>query len=560
MLFLGSKLHRTLTLSLFAIAGVAWAQDTPPADPTPAEPPTEATPAEEAPEKVTRNEIVIGYSNWVVRNNFQKWQQYGVPTRGIAVRKLDLLFPKNGSSPFVKFTFSGEPGREQEGGGEVIFDQGRGRAKFNLSQHYSHDISPVLTPRSTRRSYNVDIDYALTHDIGVYWQTRQETQDKYRVAPADEIRVITKSFAGGLQGKLGGGNFGVEIGDRRYYDRTLTQPKTVQRRYSADYTHPIGETANVGAAWSHTRIEQPSRNVGDIQNASFNADWDFSPTGTLFLVLKRDNFKLPPVENVTDRKRLSSSIRLVQHLPIGNLELGYQSRSNERFRADHSYVDVPKWDTYDARLTGTFMRGLRYSLKGSYEHLHRQPGFQTEEDSRGLYFDDRIRFSGMISGGNEKFNGYLAYQFRYDENSPREIQIRTHLWTLGASYVFNDRTSGYFELLNETAEAKGLIEDGLNLDSFFPSWTSLAFGVDHTVNAKDSMSLAINHYFANNANPMFEYGGNVRGTELTAQYHHQISSTESLHVLLAPWRYDDKVDSSARYRATVLGVSFALKF
>ena len=72
MLFLGSKLHRTLTLSLFAIAGVAWAQDTPPADPTTAEPPAEAAPAEEAPEKVTRNDIDIVYKNWVGRNNFQK--------------------------------------------------------------------------------------------------------------------------------------------------------------------------------------------------------------------------------------------------------------------------------------------------------------------------------------------------------------------------------------------------------------------------------------------------------------------------------------------------------
>ncbi len=568
MFNLSSIFTRTLCLSflLTTSMGAGFAQDDPPADPpVPPVPTEEPAPEPEEEEEVPtpryRHAIVVGYSSWLARNNTNKFQQYGSPVRGVGIRQLDLLFPSEGRSPYFRFNYSGQINRDQVAAAKLIFADGRGQVDFEAGERAYYDPSPVLTPRSSRRGFDLNVAYALGQDLGVYWQMKQQTHDKHRLAPLAPEFTITKGYAAGVQGKVLDGHLGVGYSDQRYYDRTNTQPKTVLKRWTAEYSRDFSDTLNAGVHWNQTRIEQQSREPGDIKSAGINASFDYSPTGTVFLALKRDDIKLPMVTTATDRRRLSSSLRIVQQTDIGRFDLGFQRRSNERLRRDQLFVDVPSWDVLDGRLGGKLPGGLRYSLKGSYEHLRSRPEFQTEEDARSLYWDDRVRLSGLITGGNDQFNGYLSYQFRYDENSPREVEVRRHSWALGGSYVFNERTSGYVEVLNETAKANGVVDEtGYGLDLFFPSWTSLALGFDHAISPLDSMSLALNHYFTNNQNPGLEAGGNVRGTELTLQYRRQLSAAESLHVLVAPWRFDDKTEPSARYRVTVLGVSFGLKF
>lgn len=567
MYTLESIFNRTLFLSFIAALAVssAVAQDAPPADP-PAEPTPAAEPAAEpeeeaAPVKTNRHAIVIGYTTWLERNNTNKFQQYGSPAKGFGVRQLDLLYPAKGNSPFFRFNYSGEIHRDQVAAGKLIFANGRGQADFEIDQRHYFDPSPVITSRSSRRGFDVDLTYALNNDLGVYWQARQETHDKYRLAPADPQFTITKGYAGGIQGKLLGGHLGVGISDQRFYDRTNEQPKTVLKKWGLEYSHSLGDQATAGVTYNQTRIEQTSREPGHIRSAGFNLAFDYSAGGSIFLSLKRDDIKLPMVANATDRRRISSAVRIVQDVPKGRLELGYQRRSNERFRRDQLFVDVPSWDVIDGRFSGKLLDGLRFTLKGSYEHLRSRPQFQTEDDARSLYWDDRVRLSALVTGGTDRFNGYLSYQFRYDENSPREVEIRRHTVALGGSYTFNESTSGYFEMLNETAKADGVVDElGYALDLFFPSWTSLALGFDHVMNPKDSVSFALNHYFTNNQNPHFEAGGNVRGMEMTLQYWRKLSDAETLHLLIAPWRFDDKTDASARYRVTVMSISFGLKF
>lgn len=567
----GSILTRTLFLSLVAAfaVGSAFAQDAPLADP-PADPPVAPAPAaepapepeeEEAPAKSYRHQIVFGYSNWIERNNSNKFRQYGSPPKGLGLRQLDLLYPANRNSPYLRFNYSGEVHRDQVAGGKLIFANGRGQANFELDQRHYYDPSPVLSPRSSRTGFDFGLSYALNQDFGVYWQTRQETREKHRVGPDRPQYTITKGFAGGLQGNVLGGNLGIGISDQRYYDRRSVQPKTVLKRWGVEYSHPIGDNANAGVTWNQTRIEQASRESGTIRSAGFNFSLDYSPTGSIFVDLKRDDIKLPMVSNATDRRRISSAVRVVQDTPKGRLDVGFQRRSNERFRRDQLFVDVPSWDVFDGRFSGKLLDGLRFTVKGSYEHLRSRPEFQTEDDARSLYWDDRVKLSGLVTGGTERFNGYLSYQYRYDENSPRDVNIRRNTLALGGSYAFNDNTSGYFEILNETAKAEGVVDElGYGLDLFFPSWSSFALGFDHVINPKDSVSFALNHYFTGNQNPHFEAGGNVRGTEITLQYWRKMSDAESLHILIAPWRFDDKTDASARYRTAVMSINFGLKF
>jgi hypothetical protein len=265
------------------------------------------------------------------------------------------------------------------------------------------------------------------------------------------------------------------------------------------------------------------------------------------------------VENAYVQEIFVTSIRLVHQFPGVSFQAGFQHKEAERVRADQSYVDVPKWDTYDARLSTRITPSVRLSAKGSWEHMRNGPQV-VSDDNRSLFWDDRVRGQIKIDGGNDRFAGYAVYGYRFDQNSGREVEIATHNFTLGANYIFNDKASAYLEYANETIEAKGVDDDGLSLDDFFPSSISFAFGMDYSIRANESVSVAISHYFTRNANPLRLVDGNIRGTEITATYNRQLGPNSSLQVVFAPWTYSDRLVEQMRYRATALGINYRIKF
>lgn len=538
--------------ALVVFMGLAWAQEAPPAE-TPAEEPEETLEV-----KPTNHLVEIGYSAWTTRGNFQKWLQYGNPPKGLGIRRLELLFP---GKDFAKLRLAGDLNRDSVAEGTLRLDQGRGLIKFSASRNLTHDPSPVLTERGFRNNYELDATYMLGQDTSVYFQHRQQSRQKDHVAPYDDARTVTKTYNFGVDTIVSGGNLGVQFGDSRHYDRTGVLPKTVLHTTRVNYAHPVGETANLEGSATYTRIEQPAKPVGEVRSLKLSGDWAINPLSTIFITVRRDDLDLPMVANNAIRQRFLTSVKFAQTLGVGNLTLGYQRKSSERFRNDRTYVDVPTWDNVEAALNGVLGNGLRYTVKGSWNHLQKQPTFQTEDDSRGLYWDDRLKFSVSVRGGNDRFNGYASYGLRFDQNSARDVEIKTHTIALGGNYNVSTGADLYFELLNETSAARGLVsETGLSLDSFFPSWTSIALGYSQAMGEKDAWSIGFNHTFARNDNPVFEYGGNVRMTQLTGQFNHTFSPTETLGIVVSPWRYDDKIDSSARYRASVVSISYTLKF
>lgn len=136
----------------------------------------------------------------------------------------------------------------------------------------------------------------------------------------------------------------------------------------------------------------------------------------------------------------------------------------------------------------------------------------------------------------------------------------SHTVTLGGSYAFNDKASGYLEYVNDTMQARGMTEDGLSLDDFFPSSVSVAMGFDYLLNERETLSVGMSHYYTRNANPIGIEGGAIKETEFTATYNRQLGSNSSLAIVFAPWRYSDHVNDQLSYRVTVLGINYTVKF
>lgn len=536
-----------MMLASTTITGV-WAQDV--------APPTQEEP-EEVVVPVKVRWFTLGYHGWSEsgNGNGHKLRQYATPARGFQIGELRLVAPANGTSPYASLLMRGAPDADRMAEGALAFDGGRGLATASVSHHSFFDPTPTVIPESSEEAAEATVQYAVSPEIGVFWRFKQKARRLAFEAPKDPTDYRTKSIAGGLEGHVLGGHLGVVVADNRFYDKTATQPNSIQHRLDARYSASPFDTLSVEGHYSQTRVEQVGRHDGEVNSWAVNADWDFSSDSSLLLHMRRDTIDLPVIQNARVQERFLTSARLVHRVRGLAVQLGYQHRESERIRADRSFVDVPAWDTYDAKLSGRFPGGIRYAVSGSWEHLTERATMLTN-DPRALYWDDRVRGQVRLSGGNEKFQGYGTYRFRFDQNTPRDVEIRSHNLTLGGSYIFDERTSGYLELAGSQYQVRSTDD----LAAYFPGSTSISLGFDHAPRDGESYSLALSWFGTDNDNPLGDKDNNVRSTQFSASYRRALSEDSSLELTYSPWRYTDRVYDAMNYRTTVVGIQFSTRY
>ena len=524
----------------------AWAQNaTPPAGQEPDE--------NEAPVKVRW--FSLGYYGWAETGNGHKLRQYATPSRGFQIGELRLVAPANGKSPYSTLILRGSPDGDRIATGAVSFADGRGMAKATVSRHEFYDPTPMVIPASSEDVAEATVQYAISPDIGVFYRFKQRTRDMSFEAPKDPTYYRTKSRAGGIEGKVMGGHLGVTVADNRFYDKTGSQPNSIQHRIDARYSVAPIPALNIEGMYAQTRIEQVGRVDGEVNSWAVAADLDMGPSTALLVNVRRDEIDFPIIENAHVRERFLTSARLVHRAGKVAFQAGFLHRESERIRADQQFVDVPSWDTYDAKISGRFAKDIRYSVGWSWEHLTQGPTMLTE-DARALYWDDRVRAQVKLSGGGERCNGYATYGLRYDQNSPRETEIRSHNLAFGGSYAVDDKTSAFLEIAGTQYKVNG--DD--TLVSFFPGSTSFSIGADHALRPNESVSLGVNWFVTDNDNPLGDKDNNVRGTQINASYRRQIDANSSLELTYSPWRYTDRAYDAMNYRTTVVGLTFNTRF
>ena len=540
-------------IAAFAAAGaLCLAQD----PPTPPDPPQEEK--EEPPAKL--NWFSFGTNGWDFSGNRQVFRRYASGPGTFSIRELRLFSPDADGHPWARFTMRGSLWEDSSSEALLIFAGGRATARGHFNKYDFSEASPFRLSDSDERWWDALVTFAITPKIGAFWQ--YDAADHYNrlETPNFPYSFRTKSFGGGLQGEVLGANAAITYVDRRYYDRMGMVPDSIQKQIQAQVSLPIGDTLNVGGAYTDVRIEQNNGSNNKIRNWTVNADWEIGPNTTLLFDARRTDYDLEQVLNAYVQEEFVTGGRLVHHFPNASIQFGYKRREAERLRKDQSFVDVPKWDIFDGRLSFRLGQALRLTARGSWDHLREGATMQMDEDSRALYWDDRVKGEIKLDGGNDKLSGYAAYRYRFNQNDERNTEITNHNLTVGASYAFTDRMSAYLEIANDTFEVDGFAEDGLALDDFFPSSVSLAFGFDYSFSPKDSLSVALSHYYTRNANPLRLQDGNYRGTEITGVYRREINADSSFDITIAPWRYRDRVLEQMDYRMTVFGVNYTVKF
>lgn len=528
------------SLAALAMAAVtATAQDTPPpADPKTTEPEEELIP-------VKYNHVTIGYNSFRTHAGLSR---YARPTEGLSLHELSMFTPGGETWPYARLTVRGMPEQDSYLDGYVALNHGRTVVRGSRKNHSFYDFDWRAVDRSEDNETEITLDHAITPNIGGFFKYTTKERDGRYPAPRDPEHNRTRSFAGGVQGNVFGGNLGVTVSDRRTFDDTGAQPATLQRRIDASYSHDFGDSFSLEGSAGYARVEQAGLANSGVRTYALAGALDLGPATAFQFHLGRQDFELNNVLNARIQKRLVSSGRLIHRWPGWSLQFGLKHQETERVRADQSYVDVPKVNIYDARLSGR-LGPARMTLRGSWEDL-RETATMNTFDTRQLLWDDRATFQAKVDGGGELFSAYGTYTYKFQQNKQRGVEIGWSNVAVGGSYVFNSALNAYAEFSADNYDVQGGTETGQALDSYFPNSRSVAFGLNWAKDQNLSASASLNFYDS----------ADVRGTQLTFSVRRRMAADHDLELIIAPWRHEDRLFNLTGYRTTFLMARYTVKF
>ncbi len=547
--------RRTVSLIWLAFAAAAsWGQDGQQAGDT--NPPTT-----EASTAITQwGTLDLAYGDWAIRGNRHKFLQYSTPGHGFYIADMNLVFPLKANSPYASIDIAA-PGLETSAvSGLMQFFHGQTQLWFNFSRNEFSDPGSGPVEPSTSKLTTVTVSQAITPEIGLFVKYHRDQKDYSFQAAKDPTATRTRTTTASLEGKALGGDAAVTYTDWRFVDMQGFQPESVQRRLTGRYGIQLTPAIGLEGSLGQTRIEQTGYQDSEIKSSSIGGDWDIGPDTNLRFNFSRDSFDLPNVANAYVQDRFNSSFNLTQYWQRWNFQFGYRHRENERVTADHTYVDVPKFDQLEAKATGRINKAIRLSARWTWNRAT-DPATMDTTDSRLLYWDQRVRAQAKIDANLGRLLGYATYNVNYTRNTDRQVDVTTGTVTFGGSFSVADNADAYFEFSNSQTKAKGLSDvGGLDLDSFYPSATTLALGGNWTVKPNWWLAASYTYLFTDNDNPLLLPDGNFRGRYLTASLTHQFGNGNEAALTVAPWQYRDRIYDNVGYDATMVMLSFRVRF
>jgi hypothetical protein len=536
----------TASIATLAIAwSVAAAQDEPPVqEPPPAEEEEELKP------RIRWNSLTVGYAGWDVSGNRRRLFQYATPPSGLTIFELDVLHPWSERQIYGSMSLRGNPWQDRVAQGTLIFNGGRTMVRGLTAEHEFYEPAWHPVQPSETRVTEVTAQHSFAPEVGAFYLYREGDRRRSFPAPLSAEDYRTETHAMGFGARVGRGQAGVTVVDRRFFDRTAEQPNTLQQQIDGHYGTDLGPSLNLEGRAGYARIEQPGRPDSHVRNLSLVGNWDLAPRTSLQFNMSRQDADLNVVQNAYVQRRFNTGARIVHRWPGWTGQLGFRHREHERLRADQAFVDVPKWNTFDARLYGRLTDELRLSVRAMWEDLQNGAAMETL-DPRDLYWHDRRMVQARVSGGDHRLNGYGSYTFRYRRNADRRVDVGWHNLSVGSSFFFSEDLLGYAEVAYDQFGAGGLRDElGESLDDYFPNSISLGFGVDWTRGPSETVSTSMNFFSTNN----------YRGTQLTVSYRRPLSDDHDLELVFAPWRFEDRLFGLTGYNAALVQARYTVRF
>jgi len=507
-----------------------------------------------------QTQVDVGFSHWGLDGNESKFRQYATPAQSLFLKSIRITptfkFPSSDAGHFV-LKGIGEKDYRAEGVLDILF----GRVKFDadLSRHRFLDAGLTPVSESQRELQEGAAKYLLTRDFAISFRYRMDRQAHIFQAPKLPYYQRTRFWDALAEGKLGEGQISLGYSDWRYFDRTDIRPDTSVKRWHVRYLWQPNDAVGVEGNFARSSIKQPARPNSDVETLSLSGDWAISSATDFSIHLRRDKLDLPVVQNAWVRERRLGVASLVHRWRGWTVQFGFRQQENERIRKDQSFVDVPRWRTWEARLSGRISKNWRLTLRGSAQHLTHPPTMVTT-DPRQLFWDDR-RFAQLkLEGGSPTLNGYLVLTHRRWDNDVRAVELTTNTIVLGGTWNASQRFSLFAEYAYESWRAKSEMTGIPNLDNFVPNSRATTIGLNWAIDKRTFLSAAFTEFVTANDNPLLLRDGNYRGRFLTASLRYRFPAGYEVALTVAPWRYRDRVVDLMDYDATVVMVSGRARF
>ncbi len=527
------------------VAGVTWAQD----EPEQEEPP--------APKFVPR--LKYSWTQWGLRGSDHMFRRYATPARGFVLTDMGYVYATDDARYQSDLTIRG--GVDQDlwvgGGASMRYGTTRFEGSYRTNEYY--DNVPFDIPVSKRQEFDGRVVQSLGQGIGLQVRFSQEQHDAFFAGPRESEHVRTRTTDTSLKGKLLGGTLGVGYTDYRYWDRTNAEPDSEVQRWTAQYGRELLRGLDLQANYSHSRIKQPGRDDSEIETVGMSGNYAIGDRTNLSFGVKRDKIELPVVRTAYAQERMLFDSRLSHRAKNWSAQVAYRHKEVERVRKDQSFVDVPIWDSVEAKFQTKLGAGMRATVRGGFTHLRGWP-VMNMTDPNPLFWTDTRFAQVKFDRTGETYAFYAILDHRFRKNDARRVDLSTTAGTLGATWDVGPGVSLFGEIVRETAKASGTGGDAANLDPYFPSSISGAFGVSYAFNPGFHATATFTHVGTNNDNPMFEPGGNYRGRYLTLGLTHRAANGAEFAFTYAPWHYEDKVLSSLGYNASVVSLVGKVRF
>jgi hypothetical protein len=500
--------------------------------------------------------LTLGYADWDIANNENKLRQYASPPRGFFVKQLRYV-PLSTAGNLGVVSLENLAQSDYRDYGQLALFGGKTHIDGLLSHNQFYEATMNIVPVSSRDIQEVYFQQLIARGFKVSTRYRMDQLDRYFDVGLDPIHQRTRynDFVAG--GRFGGGYLNLMYSDWRYTDRTQTLFNTHDQHWQAAYLRDI-HTHSLEAKFSSHNLSADNAPNGHMQNMSLSDVVSLNSHTDASVSLTQDNLNLPVVQNAYVRMQQSATARLA-HVwsPSWRGVIAAQYRKAERVNSDHTYVDAPRWQTFEGRINAKFGPVWRAQVRASTENLWASP---LMAPTGSLLWNNRQNATVRLEANKDLVSTYLSWDMRRQSNDAQATTITSDVIHLGGNLQASPSVSLFGDLTTERFGAHSSQVGSPVLNSFAPSSRTLDIGVNWTMSPRWFMSTNYSGFWTSNDNPLLLQDANTSGHFLTANLEYRTPSGQEFGLIVSPWVYRDAIVSQMDSTPTIFMVTASTPF
>ncbi len=502
--------------------------------------------ADEAEPKPLLNSISLAYTTWNSGGHINEIHQNGWVPSGYGIASLSLLQPfTNGQ--YNALQLNGNPG--DDFGFRLLSQLGTFSLLTTASQFSYFDPNLDNIYPSRNKNLSAVLDDRIAPNFGIFGSLSLEQDEHHFSAPLDQPNYQNRTVTLGTQKRMGDTTIGASFSEVSNSNAAPIQPNSLTDHAEIHGSRSFGPRFMAEGSIGFSRIQLQGLPDSWIHNYDISGVYDLTDASSIGAHFDQTSLELSSVQNAYVQKKLDSGVTYDTHLGKWGLGFAFGHREEERLRTDHSFVDVPAWNSESFKLNGRIAKDYRLGIKASVEDLSSQPVFQTNDPTL-LYWERKASVQAKISGGNEVNTSYLSYNYRYRRNDERDFNLNWTNVALGGSRVFSPKLLGYVEFASDQYLMGGSNAAAGALGDYFPTSETFMFGVDYTRNARENFSFVMTSF----------YTQDQWGQQIAVSYHRDLGKDRTLQITYSPWLQRDRLYDVDTFTAPILQVKIGTRF